>query len=94
MLFYLMYLDPLADPVCNQGGHVSTLKLKKKKISIYKLKKYGFTKLLTFIFVLNSHFHFIKKKKIKGDKSIKITANISNNPKLQYSPYITNNQIT
>ena len=31
---------------------------------------------------------------IKGDKFIKIIANNPNNPKLQHSPYITNNQIT
>jgi hypothetical protein len=50
----------------------------------------------TLIFVLNSHFRLEKKKKkkIKGDKSIKITANNSNNPKLQHSPHIINNQIT
>jgi hypothetical protein len=47
----------------------------------------------TLTFVLNSHFHF-RKKKIKEDKSIKITANNSNNPKLQHLPHITINQIT
>ena len=55
---------------------------------IYKFKKYRFAKVSTLIFVLE------KKKKIKGDKSIKITANTPNNPKLQHSPHITNNQIT
>jgi hypothetical protein len=49
----------------------------------------------TLIFVLNPHFHFReKKKKIKGDKFIKITTNNPNNPKLQHSSHITNNQIT
>ena len=67
---------PWADPVCDQGEHVLTLKLKKKKnlVGIYKFKNYGFAKVLTLIFVL--------EKKIKGDKSIKITANNLNNPKL------------
>jgi hypothetical protein len=46
----------------------------------------------TLIFVLNPHFHF-RKKKIKGDKFIKIAANNPNNPKLQHSSHITNNQI-
>jgi hypothetical protein len=71
---------------------VPTLKFKKKKklIGIYKFKKYGFAKVPTLIFVLNPHFHF-RKKKNKGDKSIKITANNLNNPKLQYSLHITNN---
>jgi hypothetical protein len=47
----------------------------------------------TLIFVLNSHFRFIKKKKkkIKGDKYMKIIANNPNNPKLQHSLHITNN---
>ena len=55
---------PWADPVCHdQGGHVPTLKLKKKKnlVVIYKFKNYGFAKVPTLIFVLNSHFHFRKK---------------------------------
>ena len=42
--------------------------------------------MLTLIFIL-------EKKKIKGDKSIKITANNPNNPKLQHLPPVTNNQI-
>jgi hypothetical protein len=37
---------------------------------------------------------FVLKKEFKGDKSIKITANNPNNPKLQQLPHITNNQIT
>ena len=43
----------------------------------------------TLIFVLNPHFRF--RKKNKEDKTIKI---IANNPKLQHSLHITNNQIT
>jgi hypothetical protein len=57
----------LADPVHDQGGHVPTLKFKKKKknplVGIYKFKKYGFVKVPTLIFVLNPHFRFRKKKK-------------------------------
>jgi hypothetical protein len=52
-----------ADPVCDQGEHVPTLKLKKKKkkkklVGIYKFKKYGFAEVPTLIFILNSHFRF------------------------------------
>ena len=86
-------MDALADPVCDQSRHVTTLKFKKKKknlVGIYKFKKYGFVKVSTLIFVLNSHFRF-RKKKIKGDKSIKITTNNPNNLKLQHSLHITNN---
>jgi hypothetical protein len=58
-----MDISPLADPVYDQGGHVPTLKLKKKKnlVGIYILKKYRFAKVLTLIFVLNSHFRYSKK---------------------------------
>ena len=50
--------------MCDQDGHVPTLKLKKNnknKIGIYKFKKYEFTKVPTLIFVLNPHFRFRKK---------------------------------
>ena len=47
----------LVDPMCDQGGHMPTLKLKKKK-SIYKFKKHEFAKVPTLILV------FDKKKNI------------------------------
>ena len=55
-------------------AHSQIYKKKKKLVGIYKFKKYGFAKVPTLIFVL--------EKKIKGNKSIKITANNLNNPKL------------
>ena len=75
-----------ADPVHDQGGHMPTLKLNKKKkkkilVGIYKFKKYKYAKVHTLIFVLNPHLCF-RRKKIKKDKCIKITSNISNNLKL------------
>jgi hypothetical protein len=55
-----------ADPVHDQGGHVPTLKFKKKKkknlVGIYKFKKYSYAKVPTLIFVLNPHLRFRKKK--------------------------------
>ena len=50
-------------------------KLKKNKknlVGIYKFKKYGFVKVPILIFVLNPHFRFKKKNKIKVIKLSKL----------------------
>ena len=57
-------MQPGTDPIHDQGGHVPTLKFKKKikLVGIYKFKKYRYAKVPTLIFVLNPHLRLRKKK--------------------------------
>ena len=63
-----------ADPVHDQGGHVPTLKFKKKKnlVGIYKFKKYSYAKVPILIFVLNPNLWFRKKKNIRKINVLKL----------------------